>query len=376
MAEDKDGTEKSEEPSEKKLRESREKGEVPRSIELTTLMMMLVSSVFLYFFGYYMMEDFSIILEQGLSFDRAHAFDTTMMADRIFSITVHALYMMLPLLILMTVVAVVSPALIGGWSFSMQAVAPAFSKINPATGMARMVSAHALMELIKALAKFVLIGAVAAYFLWINYEEILSLGVETKTVALAHAALLISKAFIFFSLALILIALIDVPFQIYEHTSKLKMTVQEVREEFKQEEGDPEVKARIRNIQREMSQKRMMQSVPDADVVITNPTHFAIALKYDINKMAEPMVLALGIDFTATQIRTVAKEHNIPIIESPMLARALYYNSEIDQPIPYELFKAVAAILAYVYQIRDGANIATEDFKDLSIPEQMKTEQN
>ena len=189
---------------------------------------------------------------------------------------------------------------------------------------------------------------------------------------------MIIEAFIFVSLALIVIAAIDIPFQVHQHITQLKMTKQEVKEEYKQQEGNPEIKGRIRQLQREMSQKRMMQKVPEADVIITNPTHFAVALKYDVDEMDEPIVLAIGSDFMASQIRTIATDNDIPIIEAPTLARALYYNAEVDQPIPYELFKAVASILAYVYQLRDGMsvdNVNVDVFKDIPIPEDMKTEE-
>lgn len=377
MAENKDGTEKSEEPTDKKRRDSKEKGQVPRSKELSTLLMVLSASVFLYFYGQYMIKDFVTIMELGFSFDRSHAFDFNMLTNRVMEMVVSSIYLVMPFLALMVFIALTSSALIGGWTFSAKAMSPKISKLNPITGLKKMVSMNALMELLKALAKFVLIGLVAAYFLWFSYEEVYSIGLESKNSALAHSAKLIIEAFIFVSLALIVVALIDVPFQVHQHTTQLKMTKQEVKDEFKQQEGDPEVKGRIRQLQKELSQKRMMQKVPDADVIITNPTHFSIALKYNEAEMAQPVVIAIGADLIATQIRTIASENNIPIIESPLLARALYYNSEIDQPIPYDLFKAVASILAYVYQLRDGliADKTASNFKTLSIPNSMKTEE-
>lgn len=374
MAENEDGTEKSEEPTEKKLREAREKGQVPRSRELTTLLMTLGGAVFLYFFGAQMMQDFEAIFTKGLSFDRSHAYDFQMATNLILGLVVHSIYMTVPFLLLMVLIAIVSPMLLGGWNFSTQALAPKISKLNPVSGIKKMFSMNALMELFKAFAKFTLVSIVAGFFLWYSYEEIISIGIEPPKQALAHAGQLIVEAFIFVSLSLILIAAIDVPFQIHQHITQLKMTKQEVKEEHKQQEGSPEVKGRIRQLQREMSQKRMMQKVPEADVVITNPTHFAVALKYNPEEMAEPMVLALGSDFMAAQIRTLAKEHNIPLIEAPPLARALYYNAEVDRPIPYELFRAVAAILAYVYQLRDGKKTERVDFDNLPIPEEMQTD--
>lgn len=374
MAENADGSEKTEEPSEKKLREAKEKGDVPRSKELTTLLMTLGAALFLLWYGPTMWEGFAKIGTKGLSFDRAHAFDLKMATNLILGEFSEAIVMILPFIALMVVIAIISPMLLGGWNFSTQAMAPKLSKLNPISGIKRMFSVNALMELLKALAKFVLVGSVATFFLWNSFAEVEQIGEEPLHIAMAHSGELIIHAFIFVSLALIVVALIDVPFQLYQHTNKLKMTKQEVKEEFKQQEGSPEIKGRIRALQREMSQKRMMQAVPESDVVITNPTHFSVALKYDAEGMSEPIVVALGSDFMAAQMRTIAKEHHIPIVEAPPLARALYYNAEIDRPIPFELFKAVASVLAYVYQIRDGQLAEDVDFENLPIPDDMKVD--
>ena len=374
MAENADGTEKSEDASEKKLREAREKGEIPRSKELTTLLMTLGAAVFLLFYGYVMWQQLEAIAIKGFSFDRDHAFDFQMMSNLIIGMTIESLWMIFPFLMVMVIIAIISPTLLGGWNFSTQAMAPKLSKLNPISGIARMFSMNALMELIKAFAKFLLVGGVAVLFLWLSYGEIVGIGKEALKPAMAHSAILIIEAFIFVSLSLLIVALIDVPYQLIHHMNQLKMTKQEVKEEYKQQEGNPEVKGRIRALQREMSQRRMMQAVPQADVVITNPTHFAVALKYNPDEMPEPMVLAIGSDFMAAQIRTLAKEHNITIVEAPPLARALYYNAEVDRPIPYDLFKAVAAVLAYVYQLRDGKSAKPVDFANLPIPEGMKTD--
>lgn len=374
MAENEDGTEKTEDPTDKKLREAREKGQIPRSKELTTLLMTLSAAVFLYFFGHYMIAQFEEIMTKGLQLDRAHAYDIGLLTNRVLGMFLESIYMSLPFLTLMVLVAIVSPLLLGGWNFSTEPLIPKLSKLNPISGIKKMFSLMALVELIKAILKFVFVAGVATYFLWHTYHEVLSIGLEPLRIAMAHSAKLVLEAFIFVSLSLILIAAIDVPFQMYQHITKLKMTKQEVKEEFKQMEGSPEVKGRIRQLQREMSQKRMMQRVPEADVIITNPTHFAVALKYDVDEMHEPIVLAMGSDFLASQIRTLAKEHNIPLVEAPPLARALYYNADVDKPIPYELFKAVAAVLAYVYQLKGGRVPQELDFETLPIPDGMKTE--
>ena len=374
MAENADGSEKSEEPTEKKLRESRDKGQIPRSRELTTLLMILSASVFFLLYGSVMIADFKVLMTEGLSFDRNVAFDTLSMFDLIAAIVIAAIWLVLPFVLLMVLIAIVSPMLLGGWSFSTKALSPKLSKLNPVSGIVRMFSVKALMELVKALAKFSLVMSVAVYFLYSVFGEVLALGVEPLKAALAHAGLLIAKAFIFVSLSLIVIALIDVPFQLWDHNRQLMMTKQDVKEEHKQQEGNPEVKGRIRQLQREVSQRRMMEKVPEADVIITNPTHFAVALKYDSENMQEPIILAMGADFMAAQIRTIATENNITIVEAPPLARALYYNAEVDRPIPYDLFKAVASVLAYVYQLKEQGKAESVDFSGLPIPENMRTE--
>lgn len=374
MAENADGSEKSEEPTEKKIRDAREKGQVPRSRELTTLLLTLSAALFFMFYGKEMLASFEVILTKGLSFERSLAFDELKMFDLIGAIMLEAVYLILPFLLLMMLIALVAPLLLGGWSFSAKAMAPKASKLNPVSGLKRMFSTKALMELFKAFAKFSLVMVVAVYFLYQTFGEVLALGIEPLHFALGHAGTLIVEAFIFVTLSLLIVAAIDVPFQLYEHNKQLKMTKQEVKEEYKQQEGNPEVKGRIRQVQREMSQRRMMQKVPDADVIITNPTHFAVALQYDPDNMQEPIVLAAGADFMAAQIRTIATANNITIVEAPPLARALYYNAEIDRPIPYDLFKAVAAVLAYVYQLKEYGKADNLDFSKLPIPEDMKTE--
>lgn len=374
MAENEDGSEKSEEPTAKKQQDAKDKGQIPRSRELTTVLVTLSAAVFMLLFGGGMILDYMEIATQGLSFERDIAFDKQKLFGLIYAMVKATIFMMLPFMLLMLLVAITSPALLGGFSFSAKAMAPSIKKLNPASGLKRMFSSKALLELFKAFAKFFLVMSVAVFFLNLVFNEVLNIGLEPQNTALMHAGTLIAQAFIFVSLSLLVVAAIDVPFQLWDHNRQLKMTKQEVKEEFKQQEGNPEVKGRIRQVQQEMSQKRMMQQVPEADVVITNPTHFAVALRYDNDTMQEPVVLAMGADFMAAQIRTLASENNISIIEAPPLARALYYNAEVDKPIPYELFKAVASVLAYVYQFNNTGKAEKVDFEQLPIPETMQTD--
>jgi flagellar biosynthetic protein FlhB len=253
---------------------------------------------------------------------------------------------------LMTVVAIFTPLAIGGWAFSVEAMAFKTDRINPLNGFKRMFSSKGLMELIKAMAKFLVVSVVAVAFLWSKADDFLGLGAQSLALALYNGAWLIGISFLVVSSTLILIAAIDVPFQLWDHAQKLKMTLQEVRDELKDTEGKPEVKSKVRQVQQEMAQRRMMEAVPEADVIITNPTHYAVALKYDHDNMAAPLVLAMGKDLIALKIREIAAFHDIEIFEAPPLARALYANCKIDREIPSHLYFAVAQVLAFVFQLR------------------------
>lgn len=372
MAENEDGQEKTESPSEKRRQESREKGQVPRSKELGTLLMTLVAALWLWWLGAGMIEDMVQVMSAGLRMERDHAFDMKKATDLIFAQFEAALWLVAPFLLVMTIVAVISNILVGGWLFSTQVMAPKFSKLNPISGIARMFSKKALVELIKALLKFVLMVLIAILFIYSTLHQLRVLGMVDVMTGMAGSGKLLVEAFLVMSLGLIVIALIDAPYQLYTHAEQMKMTLQEVKEEYKQTEGSPEIKGRIRRMQREMAMRRMMQDVPKADVIITNPEHYAVALQYDGEKMDAPVVLAMGIDFMAAQIRTIAQQHNIQIIRSPALARALYYNSDIGQVIPRSLFNAVAQILAMLFQLKNKEISQLPDFTSLSVPDNLK----
>jgi flagellar biosynthetic protein FlhB len=372
MAENEDGQEKTESPSEKRLQESREKGQVPRSKELGTLLMTLVAALWLWWLGAGMIEDMVQVMSAGLRMERDYAFDMKKATDLIFAQFEAALWLVAPFLLVMTIVAVISNILVGGWLFSTQVMAPKFSKLNPISGIARMFSKKALVELIKALLKFVLMVLIAILFIYSTLHQLRVLGMVDVMTGMAGSGKLLVEAFLVMSLGLIVIALIDAPYQLYTHAEQMKMTLQEVKEEYKQTEGSPEIKGRIRRMQREMAMRRMMQDVPKADVIITNPEHYAVALQYDGEKKDAPVVLAMGIDFMAAQIRTIAQQHNIQIIRSPALARALYYNSDIGQVIPRSLFNAVAQILAMLFQLKNKEISQLPDFTSLSVPDNLK----
>lgn len=372
MAENADGQEKSEEPTSKKLEDARKKGQVARSKELATMLIMIIASLWLYWLGPQMMVDFERMMIIGFSLERDHAFDMKRAADLIFAQFEAALWLIFPFIMGMMVMAIVANILVGGWLFSAEVMAPKFSKLNPIAGIKRMFSLHALVELIKALLKFFLMAVLAVLFIYSTLREVYHLGLIEVEPGLASAGEILAMALVVMSLGLIVIAAIDVPYMIWKHNEDMKMTLQEVKDEFKQTEGNPEIKGRIRRMQQEMAMRRMMQDVPTADVIITNPEHYAVALKYDGEKMNAPVVLAMGMDFMAAQIRTIATQNNVEIVRSPALARALYYNSEVGQVIPRQLFVAVAQILAMVFQLKERKINQLPDFDDVVVPSELK----
>jgi len=248
--------------------------------------------------------------------------------------------------------ALLSPLLLGGWNFSSQALMPQLERLNPITGVGRMFSLNSLLELGKSLLKFLLLTAIA-WACWLTYRsEVLGLGAEPLNSGIAHGGVLILNAFAWLAGGLLLIAAVDVPYQLWQYNKNLRMTRQEIREEMKESEGRPEVKAKIRRVQQEMARRRMMDQVPKADVVITNPTHYAVALVYTAGKMRAPRVVAKGADVLALAIRELARQHSIPLVEAPPLARALYRSTELEMEIPAQLYAAVAQVLTYIYQLR------------------------
>lgn len=353
MAEESDsGQEKTEDPTPKKLNDAKKKGQVPRSKELNSMTVMVFGSIGLIFMGSYMVSHISMFMEQSFTLSRSDVFSHHAIFEKFEFAIAAALTAVGPFLLLMTVVALFTPLAIGGWSFSMGAMAFKGDRINPGSGLKRIFSSKGLMELVKALLKFIVVSVVATTFLWSKASEFIGLGTQSLALAIENGAWLIGISFLVVSSTLILIAAIDVPFQLWEHSQKLKMTLQEVREEMKDTEGKPEVRSKIRQLQQEMAQRRMMEAVPDADVIITNPTHYAVALKYQRESMAAPVVVAMGKDLIALKIREVAAEHDVQIFEAPPLARALFAHSVLDQQIPSHLFFAVAQVLAFVFQLR------------------------
>ena len=378
MAESESGADKSEEPTEKRLRESREKGQIARSKELNTLAVMLAGAGGLLASGGGLASALLEIMRGNFSLSREVLFDERNMVIWLLASGEMAIEALLPLFLALLIASIVGPIALGGWLFSAQAMAPKFSRMNPLAGLKRMFSAKALVELLKALAKFSVILLVALAVLAADRDDLLAMAHEPLEAAILHAAQLVGWSALWMACGIILIAAVDVPFQLWDNKQKLMMTKQEVRDEYKDSEGKPEVKSRIRQLQREMAERRMMQAVPQADVVITNPTHFAVALKYDPAKGSAPVLLAKGGDFTALKIREIAQEHKVMLLESPALARAVFYSTELDQEIPAGLYLAVAQVLAYVYQLRQyqaGKGKRPGPLPDLPIPADLRRDE-
>jgi flagellar biosynthetic protein FlhB len=377
MAENQDGQEKTEQPTSKRLDDARRKGQVPRSRELNSMAVTMIGVVSLVAMSRSLGSSLSQMMSERFVLTREEIFDVNSMLANLGQGIGEAFLGMSPFFLLVMVAAIFSSVALGGISFSSEALTPKLEKLSPLKGFKRMFSARGLMELVKAMAKFLLIGGITVLLLYNTLGKYLALhGMEIDQ-AVSHLSGLISWSVILLTSSLILIAAIDVPFQLWDHKRQLKMTRQELRDEMKDTEGRPEIKSRIRQLQREMAQRRMMEQVPKADVIVTNPTHYAVALQYDPDRMHAPKLLAKGADLIATNIRQVAQEHKVPLVESPMLARAIYFHTEIDAYIPAGLYLAVAKLLAYVFQLRayrteGGERPQMPD--DLSVPEEYRHE--
>jgi flagellar biosynthetic protein FlhB len=355
--------ERTEQPTPKRLEEARKKGQVPRSTELSAAAVILTVGGGLHFLGGYMGGRLNGLMSSSLTLTREQSVDESLMFATMTTQAAHALLACAPILGLTMVAALVAPMLLGGWNLSFEALAPDFTRLNPLSGFGRMFSTRSGVDLAKAFAKFILLALVAILILRQKSGELMGLGLEPTRIAIAHAISLTGYAFLMLAGTLGLIAAVDVPWQLFQHNKQQRMTRQEVREEMKESEGSPEIKGRIRSMQREVARRRMMQEVPKADVVIVNPTHFAVALKYDEKRMRAPLVVAKGADVVAARIRAIATDSLVPIFEAPPLARALFKSVEIGGEIPATLYVAVAQVLTYIYQLktarRDGMNPPT-----------------
>ena len=372
---DETSQERTEQPTPKRLQDAKKKGQIARSRELNTMAVLMAGGGGMLLLSGYLMNGLRHVMTSGLSYDRDQIFDSSQIVPLMWQSAGDALTTLAPLFILLVVVAMLAPMSLGGISFSVQALAFKWEKLDPIKGLKRVFGWKGIMELLKALAKFAIIGTVTVIFLNSQSDKLLSLARMDIDTALGEVGFLLFWAFFVISSGLILVALVDVPFQVWDHTRQLKMTRQEVKDEYKETDGQPEVKQRIRTLQREMAERRMMEEVPKADVVVTNPTHYAVALKYDQDKMRAPIVIAKGADLIAAEIRKVAKENDVPVAAAPALTRALFYSTELKDEIPAGLYLAVAQVLAYVFQLRQKAGFKPGkeiEMKDLPIPDDLQ----
>jgi len=373
MADDSD-LERTESASPRRLEEARSKGNIPRSRELNTFAILIAGGAGLMIMGPKFSNGLLDLAHRWFTFDQTSLNDPNMMWKDFMDAVVSMLILFMPLLVVLLVAVLAAPMSIGGWLFSAEALQPDFGRLNPLKGITRVFSVTGLVELGKAIAKTIVVGSVAYWVILSKQGEILALAAEPVTGSIPHMANIMGWTFILITGAMALIVALDVPFQLWDYYRKLRMTKEEVRREAKESEGDPMIKGRIRAMQREAARKRMMAEVPKADVIVTNPTHYAVALVYRQNEMRAPRVVAKGSYLLAQRIREIGEENHIPILEAPPLARALYKHADLDQEIPTTLFAAVAEVLAYVYQLRSynkNGGVMPQAPSELPVPEGM-----
>jgi len=347
-----DSDDKTEAPTSHRLEKAREEGQVPRSKELTSVLILIVGVSIIWMGGEAFARRLSMMLTAGLRFDHNIINDPNLILSQIILLIKNAMVALLPLITGVVIMAILGPLMLGGLVFSGKSLQFKFSKLNPLSGIKRLFSAQVVAELVKAVMKALLMGSVAGLYLWHKWPDVMRLMTEAPVTAMAGALNIAGMCCILVVLSIIPMVGFDVFFQIYSHIKKLRMSRQDIRDEFKQQEGDPHVKGRIRQLQRDAARRRMMADVPKADVIVTNPTHYAVALQYDENKMSAPKVVAKGSGLIALRIREIGTENKIPMLEAPPLARALYRHAEIGQQIPGQLYAAVAEVLAWVWQLK------------------------
>jgi len=343
---------KTEAASPRRIEKAREEGQVPRSREMNTFVMLLAGIGGLWLMGGHLYDSLGQVMEQALLFDRAQLFDTARMLTVLWQLSQNTLLALAPFFALMTFAALAAPALLGGLVITLAAVRPQFSRVNPISGLARLFSVQVLVELAKAVAKATLIGTVAYFFLKSHLDQLLTLPNMPAPKALATVMSLTASACAMCVAALIIVVGMDAPYQLWTYAKNLRMSKEEQRQEHKNADGDPHIKAKIRQVQQARARRRMMSKVPKADVIVTNPSHFAVALSYQKDKNGAPRVVAKGADDVALRIRAIAAEHHLPMLEAPPLARALYFHVDLDREIPIELYTVVAEVVAWAIRLK------------------------
>ena len=354
MAED-SGQEKSEAPSAKRLADARKKGQVPRSKELDTFVSLMTSAVLIIFMGGNIVQGLLDIMTREFSISREVIFKQDSLVEHLARAILDGVLLIMPMALVLVVAALLTPMMMGGWNFSSEAIQPKLSKFNPLKGLKKIFGIQGLVELIKAILKISVVFTIAWILFKFYRHDFMYLSNLSLQQAISQVAEMVTTGFLLLSASLLIVVMIDVPYQLWNNIRQLKMTKQEVRDENKESDGNPEIKGRIRRVQMEIAQKRMMDEVPKADVIVTNPTHFAVALRYDQHGSGAPVVVAKGTDLIAAQIRNLAIGADVPLVAAPPLARALYYSTELNEEIPQGLFLAVAQVLAYVFQLQAAA---------------------
>ena len=373
MAEESD-LEKTESATPKRLEKAREEGQVTRSRELASFALLAAG-----FFGVWGMsgpisEHLQSILRGAFTFDHATVLDTRQMMIGAANAGKEGLFAVLPVLLLAAFAALAAPMALGGWLITTKPLAPNFGRLNPISGLGKIFSVQGPVQLGMSILKTVVVGGMAGWAIWSRKAEVLGLLTKPLALALADAMHLIFVCCGMAIAGLFLVAAVDVPYQLYSHAKKLRMSKEEVKREHKESDGDPHIKAKIRQQQRAAARRRMMQAIPTADVIVTNPTHFAVALKYTDGEMRAPKVVAKGVNLVAARIRELGRENNVPLLEAPPLARALYHNVEINREIPGALYGAVAQVLAWVYQLKrykEDGGVKPDEPSDLDVPKEL-----
>jgi flagellar biosynthetic protein FlhB len=372
MGDDSD-LERTEEPTARRLEQARSEGQIARSTELPTASVLISAMGLFLFYGPWFFEHTAELFAQGFRIDYRAIEEPRLMPKIFGDFAFEALFLVIPVFIVCAVVGFSASIVTGGFNFAPKAMAPKFSKLNPLNGLTRIFGLNSLVELVKAILKFSVVATALYLVITARLDEFLGLSMMPFEPAMAKAAELIGFCAVVVAASLILIALVDVPWQKHSFHERMKMTKQQVKDEMKDVEGQPEVKSQIRKRQREMAANRMMKKVKDADVVVTNPEHFSVALAYDPASDGAPVVLAMGVDELAFRIREEAKIHGVTIFPAPPLARALYYTSEVDQPIHHDLYFAVAQVIAYVFNLNSTNPDGSLPVKpDPSVPESMQ----
>src|ERR1700728_3319199 len=346
------GGERTEEPSQRRLQQAREHGNVPRSRELTNFATMIGGSVLLIATGPALAGRMTQLMRYFLAIDASRLADPHTMISALGEAAVIGLGALLPIFGALIVLVLLASVALGGWNFSPAALAPDFTRMSPLAGIKRLFGLRGATELGKAVLECALVGGVSAAVVAWLFADVLALGRMAPRAAIGRGAGLLSWAFVWLCSSLALVAIVDVPLQLFQFKRTLRMTRQELRDEHKEHDGSPQTKQRIRQMQQALARRRMMHKVPTADVVIVNPTHFAVALKYEPKSMRAPVVLAKGVDLVAQNIRRIAEEHRVAVFESPKLARALYRSTDLNKEIPSGLYVAVAQILSYIFRVR------------------------